>query len=319
MNRTPFIRHVTLTSLVIASLAGAATAAPLTHPSEDPKFTILPGGQDLLKLSSHGSRLKLEMGSGYAFTDKQQAAYEKLKEATKTIPNYKMQWSLMDLDTHQVIDHSLSSNMKIFGASSSKIFVGGVLLNKQNGTLTKSQIQLMADMLVPSDNNAWKELQRQIGDGVDDRGRERIHNFTQKMGYLRMRGFQGNWGKIHGNELTADETTDYLYDIYQQNFVGAETLWKYMHTCRTGALRARKYLPKDVYVGAKTGSYDGESIDPETGNPTTVDVFNHVVTFKVDGKQYGLTILANTGVEELTALMAGGLFREYTRYHSISN
>lgn len=314
MNHETLARSVFFVGLAIVWSGAVAHADPLSHPSEDPNFAVLPNGTDLRKISSHGSKLKLEFGTGAVWTDKQQDAYLKLKQTTKTVPNFKMQWAIMDLDSHQVLEHSLSSSMKIFGASNSKIFVGATLLNKQNSSLNAQQLQLMADMLVPSDNNAWVELQKQIGGGDSDKGRETIQNFTQKMGYLRMRGFQGTWGSMHGNELTADETTEFLYDTYQQNYVGAVYLWKYMHTCRTGAARARKYIPRDVYVGGKTGSYSGPSVDPETGRPNTVDIFNHTILFKVDGRQYGLTVLSNTGDEEQTAIMAGGLFREYTRY-----
>jgi hypothetical protein len=196
--------------------------------------------------------------------------------------------------------------------------VGATLLNKQNGALSSSQLSLMAKMLVVSDNDAWVELQKQAGDGNSDRGRGNVQAFTQGMGYKRMRGFQGSLGKIHGNELTASETAEFLYDTYQDNYVGAETLWKLMYACRTGANRGRKYFPEVYYIGAKTGTYDGSSIDPETGSSRNPDgstyrvkIRNHVMTFNANGRQYGLVILSNAGSDELVSVLAGGLLREY--------
>ena len=84
-----------------------------------------------------------------------------------------------------------------------------------------------------------------------------------------------------------------------------------MHTCRTGATRGRKYIPKEIFVGGKTGTYDGPTENPETGKNYNVKVRNHLLVFNVQGKQFGLAILANTGSDESAALMAGGLIREY--------
>lgn len=301
----------------VFSTLNAGAAMP-TNPVSDPKFTILPNGKDLRTISVSGSKLSLARGRGSSFSSSARAAYQKLKEDSKTNPNHKVQWTLMDLDNHRVLDQSLSSNRKIFGASSSKIFVGGALLDKQAGALSSSQLQLMADMLVVSSNSAWTNLQKQIGGGDSNRGRQTIHEFTQRMGYERTRGFQGYWGKIHGNELTAAETAEFLHDTYKGEYPGAETLWKLMHACRTGSSRGRKYIPSSIYVGGKTGTYSGTTENPETGstkNPDgsayRVSVKNHVLVFNVEGRQYGLAILADTGSDESAALLAGGLIREY--------
>jgi hypothetical protein len=173
-------------------------------------------------------------------------------------------------------------------------------------------------MLVISSNTAWTDLQAQIGDGDSNKGRERILDFTQRMGYERTRGFQGSWKNMHGNELTALETAEYLHDTYKANYPGAEVLWKLMHTCRTGSNRGLKYIPSQIFVGGKTGTYDGPSVDPETGknqNPNgsayKVAVRNHMMVFYIEGVQYALTVLADSGSDESAALLAGGLIREF--------
>lgn len=318
MNTNCFVRYGLACFAVSIVTATTTNAAMPTNPVSDPEFSRLPNGKLLSEISVSGSRLTLARGSGNTFTTSARNAYQKLKRDSQTDPNHRVQWVLMDLDAHRVVDQSLAHNRKIFGASSSKIFVGGALLDKQNGQLSNSQLNQMAAMLVVSSNEAWTSLQAQIGNGDSNKGREGVHNFTQRMGYERTRGFQGYWGRIHGNELTAFETSEYLYDMYMGNFPGAETLWKLMHTCRTGGSRGRKYIPSHIYVGAKTGTYDGPTENPETGSTTNpngssyqVAVRNHVLVFNIDGREYGLTILADTGSDESAAVLAGGLIREY--------
>jgi hypothetical protein len=170
----------------------------------------------------------------------------------------------------------------------------------------------MADMLVVSSNSAWTELQKEIGNGSSNRGREFIHNFTQEMGYPLTRGFQGYWGDLHGNELVPDESVEMLYDTYHNNYTGAETLWKIMYTCRTGSSKGLKYIPQNIFVGGKTGTYSGPTENPENGQRYNVQVRNHLLIFNVAGVQYGLAIFANDGKDESVALLAGGLIREYT-------
>lgn len=282
------------------------------NPVTDRNFVTLPSGKLLTSISVSGTKLSLSKGTGTTFSAANKAAYLSLKTATQSDPAHKVQWTFMDLDSHRVIAKSLSSGKKLFGASSSKIYVAAALLDRQNGSLSASQLQLMADMLVVSSNTAWTELQSQIGDGSSDKGRERIHKFTQRMGYPLTRGYQGYWGSTHGNELVPDEAAETLYDTYNDKFPGAETLWKLMHTCRTGSSRGRKYIPSSIYVGGKTGTYDGPTENPATGGQYNVAIRNHVLVFNVDGKQYGLVVLSNSGSDESAALLAGGLLREYT-------
>ncbi|MCB0407845.1 MAG: serine hydrolase [Bdellovibrionales bacterium] len=292
-------------------------AALPTNPETDPQFTTLPNGKKLSDYKVNGTSLFLAKGSGNAFSNQNRAEFENLYSLSKSTAT-DFQWVLMDLDTHQIIDQSQQPQTKFFGASVSKIFVSGTLLDYQNGQISHSQLQLMANMLVVSSNSAWTELQRQIGGGNADLGRQRIHEFTQDMGYERTRAFQGWWGDLHGNELTALELAEYLYDTYMGQYPGAEYNWKFMHTCRTGSQRAKKYLPSSLIIGGKTGTYHGSTVNPETGDnkfpdgtPYTVKMNSQVIVFHANGHQYALTILANTGTDTTAALLAGGLYRRY--------
>lgn len=310
-----------IASLSVILLTSSAWSAMPSNPVSDSNFMVLPGGKNLSSIAVKGVKLSLTKGKGGAFGSLQQNSYKALKAATQTDRNHKIQWALMDLDRHVVIAKSASAGRKVFGASSSKIYVAGALAHKQKGILTASQTQLMADMIVVSSNVAWVNLQTQVGGGDANKGRAYIHNLTQGLGYKLTRGFQGTWGTMHGNELVATEIVEYLHDLYKGSFVGAETVWKFMHTCRTGAARGLKYIPTSIFVGAKTGTYDGPTTNPETGSTKNPDgsaykvlIRNHVMVFNVNGKEYGLAILGNTGSDEAVALLAGGLFQEYTGF-----
>ncbi len=286
-----------------------------SHPTTDPDFHLLANGYSLFKMSVSGSALYFAKGSGTNFSDTKLLEFEALRKFTKENAEHSVQWALMNLDSGKMIEQSAGANRKIFGASVSKIFVAATLLNKQKGQLSSYQLQLMADMLVVSSNSAWTELQRQIGDGDADLGRKLNHEFTQAMGYKRTRGFQGWWGDLHGNELTAAETVQFMYDTYQNHYQGADTLWKLLHTVRTGSTRGRRYIGPEIHTAGKTGSYAGPTVDPETGkskNPDgsdyTVNVKNHALSFRVNGTQYGLVVLANSGTNDSAALLMGGFY-----------
>ena len=285
------------------------TQAQMTNPATDVNFLILPDGRNLKNIVVSGRALSLTHGTGMAFSAIEQAAYRKVKEESQTKGEL-VHWVLMDLDNHTVIDQSLNTDRRQFGASVSKIFVGATLTDKQNGKISTNQLQLMTEMIVVSSNTAWSALQTEIGDGNFGRGMEPNFNFTQRMGYVRTRGWSGTWNGLHGNELTAKELVEFLYDTYHGRYPGAAIVWKIMHTGRTGGQRAKKYIPADIFVGGKTGTYDGQS--PMSEGPTNVRVRHQVIVFNIHGREYGLAILAGTGSEETAALLAGGLIREYT-------
>lgn len=275
---------------------------------------VLPDGRSLSSVKVSGSSLSVSYGSGNSFSESKMQDYLDLKNASMTEEGHLVQWAFMNLSNGEMIAQSKSSGLKIFGASSSKIFVAGALLDKRSGNISDYEIQRMAEMLVVSSNSAWTELQKVLGDGSADQGREANFNFTQGLGLPKTRGWQGYWGSIHGNELVPTETVQFLYETYQQKYEGAEWLWKLMYSCRTGSARGKKYLPKSLAVGGKTGTYDGPTENPQTGQSYTVRMRNHVLIFKVGSIQYGLAVLANSGSNESAALMAGGLLREYTEF-----
>ncbi len=329
----------TLTISLFSSLALFATSSmansenqknpPLASPGDDTNFLKLSTGENLSKLRVRGRGLSLTRGGGGSFSKKREASFSKLYDEGKNTAKAPYQWVVMNLDTGKILDQSKSADMKMFGASVSKIFVGAAYVHTQEGKVDKKHLQKLANMLVVSSNPAWLQLQKDIGNGDANKGRKAIHKFTQSMGYERTRGFQ-NYLKtesneeIHGNELTAKELAAFLYDTYWQKYDGAEVMWKLMHTLRTGGSKANKYLPSNLYLGGKTGTYSGSTVDPETGaehfangKKYSVQVRHQVVVFNYEGTQYALALLTNKASNEHVALLAAGLFNKIIKREHI--
>jgi hypothetical protein len=282
--------------------------------TSDEMFFTLENDIDLRSLggANVGDLLTRVKGKGSLFGEKQRKRYCELTENAEQV-----QWVLNNLESGEVISKSPNADKLFFGASVSKLFVAAALLNKQKGQLEKVQMDQLVRMIVVSDNHAWKELQRQVGDdGSNDSGREAIDEFVQQMGYTKIKGFQGwlrkeDGTRIHGNELNALQLSSFLYDTYQRNYEGAEVLWKVMHATRTGKSKIDKYTPSTVYIGGKTGTYHGPNVSPETIQQPTIKARNHAAVLKIDDRYYGLSIFTNTGSNEDVAILGGGLMREH--------
>ncbi len=250
-------------------------------------------------------------GVGTPFGTRQERQYCRLKK------NEQIQWSLTDLATGKTLSRSPNADEVFFGASASKIFVAAALLDKQEGKISRKQLILMTRMIVRSDNQAWKELQRQAGtDGSDDDGRKAVDAFIRKMGYENLRAFQGwmtrpDGSRMHGNELNSQAVARFLYDTYHNRYPGAEILWKILHATRTGTKKINRYTPRSIYIAGKTGTYHGSNESKDTIKHDTIKARNHVTVFNVNRKDYSLTILSNTGQDEDVAVLGGGLMREY--------
>ena len=291
--------------------------AVVLEPGEN-EFFKTTDNHNLRSVKVRDQGLNYVYGSGGVFSVSQREKYKQVLKKTLELENYPFQWSLRNLSQDFIIKESRSSQLKLFGASVSKIFVAGALLNQLEGTLSNHLLTELAKMIVVSDNRSWTYLQKQIGKGDSDQGRRYIDDFTQRRGYLRTVAFQGWLGQKHGNEITAHETNQFIRDTYYQRYPGASTLWKVMYATRTGRNRGKKYLPKTMYVGGKTGTYAGSTVDPETGSrtfpdgsPYKVNVHHHALVFSCGGEQFSLVALNNTGDQEASSVLVAGLIEEH--------
>ncbi|MGI9364836.1 MAG: serine hydrolase, partial [Rhizobiaceae bacterium] len=256
--------------------------------------------------------LKRARGVGARFGSKQKARYCQLKNSGVPI-----QWVVNDLDTGQVIARSRNAQQLYFGASVAKLFVAAAFLDKTNGQFSQKQLRELVRMIVISDNPAWKSLQRQTG-GSDSNyaGRVAVQAFVKRMGYPTIQGYQGwmkhkNGTREHGNELNALELARFLFDTYQQKYPGADVLWEIMRATRTGRSKIGKYTPSQLFIGGKTGTYDGPNESPATVRLAKIGARNHAVTLFTDRGTFGISVLANTSRNEDVAILGGGLMREY--------
>ncbi len=301
--------------LVLAALMAVPVAGAVAdhRTGKDGAYFTLDNGVDLYDVADAQTRKLLTRvtGRGEAFGARQER-YCRLKGNDREV-----QWVVNNLDTGETIARSANADQLYFGASVAKLFVAAALLDKHKGKIAPAQLRQLVKMVVVSNNAAWLELQRQVGDdGSDDAGRAAVNAFVQRMGYPRIKGFQG-WRKRrdgtreHGNELTALALSRFLHDTYQRKYPGADVLWKVMQATRTGKGKIDRFTPTDVYLGGKTGTYSGPNASPETVHLPTIQARNHAVALMIGDGHYGISILANTGSSGDVAVLAGGLMREY--------
>jgi hypothetical protein len=248
---------------------------PVPPPDAD-DFFVLSDGTDL-KAIDELDLLRRRTGLGGVFSE--QATYEELK----TDP--RIHWIVTDLDDGRVIAEAATADKNVYGASVSKALVVGALLFQNRGILDDTTWQEVFRLIVKSDNTVWTPLQELAG------GADAVDEFTRAMGYSSTEGSR------HGNQLNARELAEFLSDIHNQRFPGAEGLLKVMTACRTGASKSQKYLPESIFLGGKTGTWMQ---------------WSHDMRFlEIDGKRYGVVVLTEAGSSELVAIMFGGLVREH--------
>ncbi len=305
------VHCLVLTALIVVG-CGAAPADDAKAAREE--FFVTDSGLDLRKFADAQTRelLKRIRGNGNRFGADQAARYCRLKKRLDAV-----QWVVNDLATGRVISRSANAGQLYFGASVSKLFVAAALLDKQQGEFTRDQLRQLVKLIVVSDNVAWKDLQRQVGDdGSNNAGRAAVQAFVERMGYPTIKGFQG-WRKRkdgtreHGNELNAMELARFLSDTYNRKYPGADVLWEVMRATRTGSGKIGRFTPSNLYLGGKTGTYSGPNESPDTVHLRTIKARNHAVVLKTESGHFGISVLANTGSSGDVAVLGGGLMREY--------
>lgn len=183
----------------------------LSAPETDSNFTTFPNGKTFADF-----KVALVPGKGEVWTEVQQAEYEKMKQ----MPVEKVQWALMNLDSGEMLSESTPSKTRIFGASTSKMFVVSALLDKQNGEVksyppvvkihknrrgkvinserhSDDDLDHMVRIYTRSSNTSWVLLQQRLGIEKDgqlnaDLGRVGVIKFTERLGYHLSRAWQGD-------------------------------------------------------------------------------------------------------------------------------
>ncbi len=255
--------------------SSSALSVPL-YPQDAPNFFRLADGTDL-KAMDTSNLLRRRTGAGKSLSA--QSAYASLKQDSK------VHWVVRDLESGSVLGESANAHQNVYGASVSKALVVAALLDKRQGKLAASEWRLAFRLLVESDNSVWSTLENLAG------GKSAVDAFTKAMGYEKTQGSRS------GNQLNARELGDFLVDVHQQRFAGAEGLLKVMSACATGAAKAVKYVPSSVLLGGKTGTWNE---------------YQHDMRFvETGGKRTAIVVLTRRGKDEDVAVTFGGLLREY--------
>tara|TARA_Y100000590_G_scaffold263893_1_gene296432 strand:- start:289769 stop:290737 length:969 start_codon:yes stop_codon:yes gene_type:complete len=262
------------------------------------------------RFSSKANPTSIIRGTGEDFGSLEKDKYCIIKGKTQSIENYRVQWILDDLSMGQRLANSLSPERLFYGASLSKVFVAGAYLNSPFAKFDRAGHQYLLDMIVESNNSSWKILQQLSGGSSVKAGMIEVDRFLKDdLGITKSTGFRGDLNGVHGNEISAKDVADFLRLTVNYQYSNSEKLIKAMFLSRTGSKRARKYLPKSLIVGGKTGTYNGAT--RLNKKPIQSKAKHHSILIYFKSRILSLSILSDPGIDEEIAILAGGILREY--------
>jgi len=199
-------------------------------------------GKNLYELGKKvGITMSRNKGLGGAFS---KDVYESNKE------NQKVSWAVYDISNEKLLASSKNASTNVYGASVPKICVASATFDKNDGELPKdSDYEKVIKLLVKSDNEVWTYLQDLAG------GKDAVNSWSKKMGYTMQPARNG------GNNANAIDMCKFFNDVCRNNFKGAENIFKISSSCQTSSGRSKKCIPKDVFMGGKTGTYEDSNND----------------------------------------------------------
>jgi hypothetical protein len=244
-------------------------------------------------------------GTGCTYGHEQRVLYQAVKNSLKD--NY--QWVLRNLDTNTIVTKSSKPNRQFYGASVSKVFVAGAYLDSLGGQPTPDGIEHINKLIVVSSNSSWSALQVLLGSGDENLGRQRVESFLKKLDITKSIGYRGYLNGVHGNEVNAMDISKFIQSSYDERYYGSKHLFQTMFLSRTGKLRGKKYFPKNMNIGGKTGSYNGQT--SVNGEAITSKSNHHTIVFKKNNHYYSLTVLSDPGTNEEVAVLSQGLVEQF--------
>lgn len=238
-----------------------------------------------LKLKELGKQVNLEIkknvGKGKNFN---LTKYENLKTNTN------IKWAVYNINTNNLIAQN-NGNQNIYGASVSKVVVAAVALVNNNGNLSDPNLQKMMKLLIESDNSVWNDIQSLAG------GPTKVNEWAESMGY-NMKPSRNI------NQINAVGMCKFWSDTYNNKYEGSNTILKITNSVQTSSNKSLPYLPQDVFVGGKTGTFFQES---------SKIFYNHdSVWIKGNNGVFSITILSDGSISfDDLGQMFGGLYYEY--------
>jgi len=202
--------------------------------------------------------------------------------------NQKVYWAVYDIDNEKLVASSSNARKNVYGASVPKILVASAAIDLNGGGFESNKdYDYLIKLLVKSNNDVWTPMQNKAG------GADAVNNWAAVRGY----GMQPARSK--GNNANAVGMCEFYKDVCKNKFQGAEVIFKVSNSCQTSSSRSRKYMPSDVFMGGKTGTYQTSNHD--------------CCWISKAGKLYSICVLTELGSSgsETIAQMFRGLYNEY--------
>ena len=247
----------------------------------DTNYFITSNGVDLSAIAKKAG-ITLTRNKGLNSSGYSDAKYKAAKE------NSKVYWAVYDIDNEKLIASSSNARKNVYGASVPKILVASAAIDLNNGSFSSTtDYDYLIKLLVKSNNDVWTPLQNKAG------GADAVNAWAAKRGY----GMQP--ARTKGNNANAIGMCEFYKDVCKNEFKGAEVIFKVSNSCQTSASRSRKYMPSNVFMGGKTGTYQSSNHD--------------CCWISKDGKLYSICVLTELGGagSEAIAQMFRGLYNEY--------
>lgn len=238
-----------------------------------------------------GSLNLYDVGKSVGITLSKNKGYGSSYDSTKYLSlknKSSIHWAVYDISKDKLIAKSENGDKMVYGASVSKAVVSANAFDKNKGKLSAQDVGKVIKLLVVSDNSVWDAV-TEMGGGNDS-----VNAFSNRYGYNM------SPARRKGNNISATGMVKFWKDVLRNNFDGAESIFKITSSCQTSSSRSRKCIPKNCYIGGKTGSYMQ---------------YNHDTAWiEKDGKFYAIAVLtsSNDGSDAI-ATMFGGLFNEYCK------
>jgi len=210
----------------------------------------------------------------------------------------KIQYSLVELTKSgpRVLERSGNAGEDTRLASVGKILTLVAFLRDNQSQFTPAQLQQAVNLIAASDNGAWTEFHELIGGGSASRGREKVKQYMNKMGYGTGRA---------ARFMSVDTLSKLMNDVMLNQVPGVDTtpLVNLMYTCQTGNNRGNKYIDDNVAIATKTGSHTENGAD------------NNIQTlaFQIGNRKFAITVAANqygSSAKDIIAVIAGGLYND---------
>ena len=232
-------------------------------------------------------KLKMGFGKGNTLNESQIKKYYELKNSSS------IEWVVANCSKGQIIANSSNASENIYGASVPKIVIAAAALHNNGGTVPGNVLGSkdkewngIINLLVKSENDpAWSNTQKIAG------GEDGVMKFVQQMGY------KGMIPTRRPAMINAMDMANFYIDLTQGNFNGASSIQKLSNASQTSNSRSKVYLPSNVQMGGKTGTWSG---------------FNHDTGWiYYEGQYWSIVVLTKGKTSNDVAIMWGGLFNEY--------